>query len=80
MNSPVADAILTTAAEHRAAGLSLTEQRRAMVRLYGDVTATLQEQIARIEDLIQGERLAEVDAHRAAREIVADERRIRRSA
>jgi len=80
MSNPVADAILITAAEHRAAGLSLTEQRRAMVRLYGDVTATLQGEIVRIEDLIESERLAEADAHRAAREVIADERRMRRSA
>lgn len=80
MASPIADAIFAQAAQHRAAGLSLTDQRRAMVRLYCEMDATMQEQIIRLDRRIAEEQLAERDAHRAAREVVRDERRLMRSA
>lgn len=80
MASPIADAIFATAAEHRAAGLSLADQRRAMLRLYCEMDATMQEQLIRLDRRIAEEQLAERDAHRAASEVVRDERRMRRSA
>ena len=80
MTNPVSDAIFAVAVEHRAAGLSLAEQRRSMLRLYCEMDATMQEQIIRLDRRIAEEHQAERDAHRAASEAERDERRMRRSA